>query len=295
MLALISLFVIMTSSTVKKNISLNDAIKNTYVTVSMQGNEKSTHYYEPVAINLMNNSTTDLLLNLDVGTLLEPDNTKEQTLMVTEGLLVNLSPKQSKNLKIKAMCINPAKSAGSEKTKYSLKPNSDKTLIDIANFISKNKYFTSCGQSAVWTYIEKRNLREIYGADSIEQNKLRNYIHQVAGLPLPSKSDLDDYKYNYYVVPDPKITLSGYFQFGMYNPHNIQIAMFDTTGILVRELFNKKNYQPINGEKFNYSFDFTVYKDDKYFVKLIVDNEVIMTRTVSAKSIRDKYFEQMRN
>ncbi|MCB0513574.1 MAG: hypothetical protein KDC60_04005, partial [Bacteroidetes bacterium] len=66
-------------------------------------------------------------------------------------------------------------------------------------------------------------------------------------------------------------------------------AMFDTTGILVRELFNQKQYQPSNGQKIKYEFDFTVYQNDKYFVKLIVDNEVIMTRPINAKSFRDKY------
>lgn len=284
-ISIVALFCL--SAAEKQKIDLGLAVKNNAISISMLGNENSTHYYEPVLANMNNNSMDYLEINMPAGTLLEPANEAEQTLIVTEDLIVDLSPKQSKMVKVKAMCIEPWDRAGGVASIYSLKTNKNDTLIKLAKYISANKYFTSCGQNAVWTFIQRDRLAEVYGSDTIEQNNLRLFLNKLTGMPLPKPEELNNYKYNYYVPP--KETLSGYFQFGLQSPHDIQVAMFDTTGILVRELFNQKQYQPSNGQKIKYEFDFTVYQNDKYFVKLIVDNEVIMTRPINAKSFRDKY------
>jgi len=289
--SLVSLTIFSFSAVVKTKINLEDAVKNNSVSVSMLGNSTSTHYYEPVLAIINNNMSSAIDVNLSAGMLLDPADKSEQTLMIMEDLLVNLTPKQSKTVKIKAMCTEPWDRAGSSSSVYSLRKNNNDTLIKLANFIAANKYFTAGGQSALWTLVRKNSLAEVYGADTIEQNKLRTFLNQITGLPMPKPGELNDYRYNYYIPP--KETLSGYFQFGMQHPHDVQVAMFDTTGILVRELFNQKQFMPFNGQKINYQFDFTVYQNDKYFVKLIVDNEVIMTRPINAKAFRDKYKQQM--
>ncbi len=289
-ISLVALFCI--SAAEKQKLDINLAVKNNTVSLTMLGNDASTHYYEPVLANINNSSDSFLEIDMPAGTLLEPANDAEQTLMVTEDLMVNLTPKQSKMIKVKAMCTEPWDRAGSASSVYSLKVNKNDTLIKLAKYISSNKYFTSCAQSALWTLIKRDRLTEVYGADTIEQKNLRTFLNKYAGLPMPKPSEYNDYRYNYYIPPTPKETLSGYFQFGMQSPHDIQVAMFDTTGILVRELFNQKQYKPNNGQKIKYEFDFTVYQNDKYFVKLIVDNEVIMTRPIDAKSFRDKYKQQ---
>ncbi|HNL16176.1 MAG TPA: hypothetical protein PKJ74_04105, partial [Chitinophagales bacterium] len=93
-ISLVALFCM--SAAEKQKIDLGLAVKNNAISISMLGNENSTHYYEPVLANMNNNSMDYLEINMPAGTLLEPANETEQTLIVTEDLIVDLSPKQSK-------------------------------------------------------------------------------------------------------------------------------------------------------------------------------------------------------
>jgi hypothetical protein len=287
------LLLFINSANVNSNIEITQAIKQSKVSASILGNEKSTHYHEPIILNISNNTFAELNVSIPAGTLFFPNDEKEQTLIATQNIFAKLSSKQSKKIILKAMCIEPWDMAGDGESVYNAKENTNDTLVQFANFISKNKYFTSCAQSGLWTLIRKNSLSNVYGADTIEQNNIRNYLAKNAGLKILNNSELNDYRYNYYL--QPKETLSGYFQFGMQTPHHIQIAMFDTTGILVRELFNQQNFLPKKNEKLAYKFDFEVYTQDKYFVKLIVDNEIVMNRTVNAKAFRDKYKNMLEN
>lgn len=277
------------SANINSNLNILEAIQNKKITTNILGNDKSTHYHEPILMTIKNNTFTDLNIAIPSGTLFLPDNKQEQTLIAVQDIYAKLMPNQSKEIAVKAMCIEPSDRAGSGASKYTLNENKNDTLIKLAHYIYKNKYFTACAQTALWTLVNKNSLSNVYGSDSIEQKNLRKFLADNAGLKILNYNELNDYRYNYFVPPAPKETLSGYFQFGMLSPHHIQIAMFDTTGILVRELFNQHNFLPKKNEKLAYQFDFSVYTQDKYFVKLIVDDEVIMTRTVNAKATRDKY------
>lgn len=275
------------STNINANVEILNAIKQAKINVSINGNDKSTHYHEPIALNIVNNTFTDLNISIPAGTLFLPNDIGEQTLIATQNIFAKLTPKQSKNIILKAMCIEPWDRAGSQKSIYTIKQNTNDTLVQFANYVSKNKYFSSCAQSGFWTLVRKNSLANVYGADSIEEKNIRNYLAKNAGLKFFNDSELKDYRYNYYF--QPKETLSGYFQFGLLLPHHVQIAMFDTTGILVRELFNQQNFKPNKNEKIIYKFDFEVYNHDKYYVKLIVDNEIVMNRTINAKAFRDNY------
>ena len=278
----------------KINLSLEDAVQKHYIKINIQGVENSTHFYEPVSLDIRNISDKAISLTLPTGTLLTPTDTSIQTLIVTEKFIANLNPKQSLKVNIKAMCTQSYKTAGDAESIYNLTINSNIQLIDLAKFIEKNKYFNSCGQSAVWALINKNDLSSVFGSDTLAQKTLRLYLHQKVGLKMPTKAELNDYRYNYYIDPNPSITLGGYFQFGLKRPHDIQVALFNDQNILVRELYNKKAYLPQNGEKINYAFDFTVYKEDTYYIKLLVDNRVTLSKKVNAKSIRDEYLEKMK-
>lgn len=292
-LSLCILILFTSSSNVNSGINILEAIKSKKVTVTSYGNEKSTHYHEPVLMSVKNNTYTEMDIAIAAGTLFEPNDVSEQTLISVQDIFAKLPPNQTKQFYIKAMCTEPSDRAGDGKSKYTIAKNQNDTMIKLANFISKNKYFSACGQSAVWTLVRRNSLSNVFGADSLEESKLRNFLSATAGLKILNPQELKEYRYNYYAPPPPKETLSGYFQFGMTSPHHIQVAMFDTSGILVRELFNQQNYMPKKAEKIAYQFDFSVYTHDIYYIKLIVDNEVIMNRTVNAKATRDKFKKQL--
>lgn len=287
-LMLISLvsFIMLGATTSNNKISLSEAINQKIVSVEFKGNEESTHYFEPVMASIQNNTNSNYQIICDNGYLLEPADVKEQTLIITDEQLISLTPKQKVFKPIKAMCIEPSDRAGSELSTYTLKNNTDTLLDKMADFVDKNNYFTACAQEAIWTVVRKNPLYYIYGADTTEAKNLVNYIADITGWQKYDNSASNNYKYNFYIPPKEK--LSGSFTFGFKSPKDIQVAMFNTDGILVRELFNQKQV-PIVKNRIEYAFDFNTYTDDVYYVKLIVDNKVLMNRKIDAKSTRDKY------
>jgi hypothetical protein len=69
---------------------------------------------------------------------------------------------------------------------------------------------------------------------------------------------------------------SGEINYSFTQMKDIQIAMFDSRGILVRELVNKKKVPPGRYTQ-TYQFDSSVYPDDVYDIKLIMNNEITMS------------------
>ncbi|MFN8238167.1 MAG: hypothetical protein U0T77_08365 [Chitinophagales bacterium] len=102
----------------------------------------------------------------------------------------------------------------------------------------------------------------------------------------------NDYRYNYYSPPREKV--GGNFEYNFSKPQDVQIAMFDKNGILVRELFNQKKVAP--GEhKMNFEFDSSVYTDDVYYFKLIAMNEVLVSEKWDIQAIRDSFKQKVQD
>ncbi|MCB9033692.1 MAG: hypothetical protein H6553_07635 [Chitinophagales bacterium] len=283
LLALAS-FLLLGATTPNNKINLYDAINQKIISVDFKGNEESTHYYEPVVASIQNNTNSNYTIICDNGFLLEPSDAAQQTLIITEEQMISLAPKQKINKQIKAMCIEPNDRSGNELSTYTLTNNTDTLLNKMADFVNKHQYYTACAQAAIWTVVRKNPLYYIYGADTTEANNLIDYIASITGWQ--KQQSPDSYQYNFYIPPKEK--LSGSFTFGFKSAKDIQVAMFNTDGILVRELFNQKQVPPTKN-RIEYAFDFNTYTDDTYFVKLIVDNKVLMDRKIDAKSTRDKY------
>jgi hypothetical protein len=272
-------------------LNLLQGIQQKSVTVDIHGNAKSTHYYAPVEMDIQNNTGQALHLRVANGDLFMPADSNLQTLLITEEQLISLQPKEKKTIQVKAMCTEPNDGAGSESTIYSLQANQNKPLKDIASFIQSKRYYTACAQNAVWNMVENRPIRHIYGADSTEERSLRQFVSQLTGKPMPKPEEINSYETNYHAEP-PAEKVGGFFEFDMAKPRDVQIAMFNKSGVLVRELYNKKQVAP-GPHRFNFEFDSSVYTEDEYAFKLIVDNEIRINRKWNLKSIREDFQKQI--
>jgi hypothetical protein len=275
------------------SLNLLTAIQQKSVIADIHGNAKSTHYYEPVKMDISNNTGKELTIQIANGDLFVPADSDEQNLVVTEENIFTLLPNEKKQITVKAMCTEPNDAAGSETSTYTLHPNSNKQLKDVAAFIQSKKYFTACGQNAIWNIVEDAPIRDIYGADSIEEKNLRSFVSQLSGRPMPKLEEINNYENNYHAEP-PKEKVGGSFEFDMAKARDVQIAMFNKNGVLVRELYNQKQVAP-GPHKFNFEFDSSVYTEDEYYFKLIADNEIRITQKWNVKTIRDDFQQKIEN
>jgi len=99
-------------------IKLNEAIQTKKINCVIHGNSSSTHYLEPIVVELTNNSTETVTINIDNGDLFVPIDSNKQNIVVTENEMLVLKPKQKQSFKIKGMCIESGDGSGNDETMY---------------------------------------------------------------------------------------------------------------------------------------------------------------------------------
>lgn len=276
--------------TIAKTISFSDALLSKKINYTAHGNSNSTHYLEPIIIELANNSNEIFYINFESGDQFFPTDTNKQNIVITEQRLIVLQPKEKQSVKLKGMCTEQNNASGNSETSYMFTDKKNEHLTKLTNFISTKKYQTSAAQYAVWSLMNNSDINAIYAADSTEENDLKKFMALLTGKTFAVKTK--DYKYNYYTPPREKV--GGNFEYNFNKAQDIQIAMFDENGILVRELFNQKKVAAGN-HKINFEYDSSVYTDAIYYFKLIVGNEVMVNRKWDAKAMRDAFKNKIEN
>ncbi len=290
-LPLLCIFICINSETTfGASIKLNDAIKSKKINCVIHGNGASTHYLEPIILEVSNASNEIISVSIETGDMFIPSDSNKQNIVVTASELLVLQPKTIKTLKIKGMCTEQNDGAGSDVTLYTLKPVNDEKLRKLSTFISDKKYQTSAAQYAVWSLMNDDDINSIYSSDSTEEKELKKFMASLTGKTYPIK--IKDYKTNYYAPPKEKV--GGMFEYSFTQAEDIQIAMFDKNGILVRELFNQRKVAA-GAHKINFEYDSSVYTDDIYYFKLIVGNEVMVNRKWDAQAMRDAFKKKIEN
>lgn len=275
---------------INSNQNLQDAIKNKSVQCVIHGNSESTHYLEPVIATITNITNQPITVQINDGDMFIPTDSNKQNIVVTNQEILVLKPAEKKIIKIKGMCTERRDGAGTSQTVYTFAKGNNNNLKKLSEFIQAKKYQTSAAQYAVWSLMDNSDLNSIYAADSTEEKDLKKYMASLTGktFELVNKN----YRYNYYEPPKEKV--GGKYEYNFSKAQDVQIAMFDKNGILVRELFNQKNVPP-GQHTFNFEFDSSVYTDDVYYFKLIALNDVLVNQKWSIKEIRDQFKQKIQN
>lgn len=259
--------------------SINEATTKKIIEVKIKYNSESTHYIEPVIIEIKNKTSSKFNISLKTGDLIEPSDSAYQNFILTENLIVNFDNGVKKTIKPKGMCTEPYDMAGNEKLSYHFIENKNSKLIKTAKFINENKYYDAVGQKALWCVAdESKSLLEIIGYDSASRIKLIKVVAEITNKPIPSIIKIRE-TYSGYTKPERKETIGGMFEYSFPFSTKVHIAMFNPQGTLVRELYYNENELP-GVHKLNFEFDYTVYTDEFYIVKLIADNKVLLSSKI---------------
>lgn len=257
------------------NISLREALQSPNIAYAFHGNAVSTHYLEPIVLELTNKSSEPFRITVETGDMLIPDNASLQNIVITATDLLSLKPNSTQKFKLKGMCTESGDGCGNEKTRYTFQASQNQKLKKLCDYINTKKYQTAAAQNAVWALMNNNDLGGIYAADTAEENNLIRFMASLTGKKIPAKNP-NDYRNNYHLSP-PVQSVSGEINYSFTQAQDIQIAMFDARGILVRELVNKKKLAPGRYTQ-TYQFDSSVYPEDVYHIKLILNNEIAMSQ-----------------
>lgn len=173
-------------------ISIQEAIEKGMVELKISGTYDSRKYYEVVdndglhygkcmAIFIKSKIDSAVLLRLDCGTQLIPDDTAVQTMIVTQKAIFPMYPNYEYASRFYAMCGQLHDAAPIIESTFSIGTLADNDLVKLATYLGENYIQNMTGQHAMWAYTDGADLKELekYGADSLSILKTKDILYSL--------------------------------------------------------------------------------------------------------------------
>ncbi|RYD73640.1 MAG: hypothetical protein EOP53_19735 [Sphingobacteriales bacterium] len=263
-------------------LSLENAIKNGTVSCTYKANPQSTHYVRPLIVSIRNLKNTPVTIKIDAGQQFFPSSAEYQNLIVTRAGNVIIKPNENKNVELFAMCTESSDAAPGGGTTYKLGPIAQGNLRKIAEYVAHEKVNNLTGQSAVWAISNNYAIDGIMGPDSAETRDLQKFVAKITGKRLPPPPAPNNYETNYYAPPRPDVSYSGSITMNIAEPTSLAVVLFNKNNVAVRELYNNSALAA-GSHKISYAFDNSVYAEDVYYIRAIIDGQVKFNRKVEMK------------
>lgn len=231
--------------------SLEDAAKKGLIKLFIKS--KGGYSGEVIEMKIKNSSNKNLDFKLETGRKLDSKNNAEQDILVTKPQEFNVCGGQTRTINVFGMCCQAHNMCPRENSEYSIGTMADSTLIKLAMFIDKNKYYTnSSAQQAVWTVSDNNSLGSITDGNKVDVNNLRNFVSKITGKTIPP------YEVTYSRENDRDLlgrvkTIEGTFDYALPDNTHVTIGIYNSDGVLVQSLFENIEHQ--KGEyKLYYTF-----------------------------------------
>lgn len=165
------------------SISIEDALKKNLISCVIKS--KGGHLGDCLDMSMKNVSKEKIIVRLESGRNLESNDTNFQNIMVVREEYFVLNPLETDKKNVFGFCSQSHKSTPKIESTYSVGEMSNKTLVLLAQHLSKNKYPISSMQEAIWTLTNGRPLTSIFHPkrDSIES--LQNFVSSLSEEMAP--------------------------------------------------------------------------------------------------------------
>ena len=260
---------------------IKTAVEKNIIHFKAIGNPVSPHYYQPISIKITNKTNKYIVLKIPNGQRFVSDSTEIQDIIITREDMIALRPFQSLEKKLFGMCIQENNAASSERDTFHLGEMASENLVKLTSEIEKNNSFNTIGQYAVWSLTDKYPIEKIDGFDETNSHYYQKYVSDLLGLPYPELKP-SKYKTYYQKTISKHSSLVGKFKYNIHKNSNITMGLFNEQNIIVRELYNNPN-QEAGEHEFKYAFDMETYNDPVYYIRLIINGEVMVNLKMEPK------------
>ena len=130
--------------------------------------KEGVHYGKCMDVIFKSKLDNTVLIKLECGTLLIPDDTSVQKMLVTKEVVFPLYPKGAYRTRFYAMCSQLHNHAPFILNTFKIGGLADTNLVKLAHYIDKTYNQNMLGQHAVWAYTDKVTFEDLkpYRADS---------------------------------------------------------------------------------------------------------------------------------
>ncbi len=251
--------------------------KNGDIELTISGNSESTHYLEPLIVNVQNNTKKIIEMKVPAGLHFVSNEENIQDIISTQAQFVRVAPNSNKNFTISGVCIQSTNSSPGSDNAFTLTANAEPKLFDLAQFLDKKNIKNSQAQQAAWAISDNRDIANIIGLESENEQALIDKTASLLGLPSVPAEDVKAWKKER-INPVYTSSLKGYFKFEFPRKTKVQIALFNQDNILIKEVFNQ--HVDAGFHKIDYQLETTDYKGQKITSQMIAYNKVVSKRSI---------------
>ncbi len=281
----ITLFILLlwsAPSFAETSITIAEAERRKLISIQFSGAEAdsaspllSSHWGPCMQMEVKSNVAESLLMSLDYGYQLVPEDTSLQTMVVTQSQIVKLGPGQKKKYKVYAMCTEAHDAAPAPSKKFKIGKRTNGHLLGLTELINRKKYHHDAGQNAVWCITNNYGLSSIYHEDTSVMYTLRRYVATAKNLPIASVySDAE----NNVSISQPTIrtrtVYSGSLSYSITNNTKVLLALFDESNHMKRVYVNNE-LQREGIYTYNYEISSEETSNRKHYLRLFKDGRMV--------------------
>ncbi len=216
-------------------LSVEDAAKKGLIKLHIKS--KGGYTGEVIEMKVQNLTNKALDLKVEAGRRLDSKQQDEQDILVTKEQEFFVKANQVKSLNISGMCCQAHNSAPSVKHEYLVGKLADSSLIKLAMFIDKNKYYSNySAQQAVWVVSDNNSIGSIDDGNKEIKNNLRTFVSKLTGKVIPP------YDINYDSGSDGSVlgravSIDGVFEYSLPVACHSTLAIYNEKGEIVQIIF----------------------------------------------------------
>ena len=254
--------------------------KNGDIELTISGNSKSTHYLEPLVVNVQNKTKKVIEMKVPAGLHFVSNEENIQDIISTQQQLVRIAPNSYKNITISGVCIQATNSSPGSSNSFTLTANAEPKLYELALFLDKKNITNSQAQQAAWAISDNRDIANIIGLDSENEQELIDKTASILDLPSVPAEKITAWKKER-LNPVYTSSLKGYFKFEFPRKTQVQIALFNQDNVLIKEVYNQQVEAGFH--KIDYQLETTEYEGQKIISQMIAYNKVVSKRSIDLR------------
>ena len=182
-----------------------------------------------------------------------PDDTDEQTIMMSEVIAITLQPGQEVKKKLHGFCTEAHDGAPNLNTQFTFGSLASAHLLNLSKLISEKKQYDFTAQQAVWCLSDDEDPAYIYSDDdTASASVLRKFVCKEKGIQYTATPRVNK--------ESPRLRyIDGQFDYTIQKPKTISLKVYNQSGQLVKDIVNNL-LQPAGD--YTYKYDFTMPLND---------------------------------
>lgn len=180
----------------------------------------------------------DFRLRFNPGLQFASQDTSEQDQLLIKGRSYLVRAGRTISPSFKTYCTQADHIGAGSGSTFSLKTQADGKLLQLAEYLSTNRYLLDEAQHAVWVITDDHSLKGLYMDDKLRAAKLQRFVSELTGKPLP------EYTVKYRPVRERRVAFTaeavlihGIHKYRLESDARLSCNIYNEAGEVVQKVF----------------------------------------------------------